>query len=46
MTLGEMAQDWVVRGKGDIDELKKQLHPSNGKCKLIGSLRFHVSICL
>ena len=35
-----MAQDWVVRGKGDIDELKKQLYPAMVNVNLLEGLRF------
>ena len=42
-SFGEMAQDWVVRGKGDIDELKKQLYLAMVNVNLLEGLRFYVS---
>ena len=38
-----MAQDWVVKGKGDIDELKKQLYLAMVNVNLLEGLRFYVS---
>ena len=40
---GEMAQDYTVKGKGDIDELKKQLYLAMVNVNLLEGLRFYVS---
>ena len=39
----EMAQDYTVKGKGDIDELKKQLYLAMVNVNLLEGLRFYVS---
>ena len=39
----EMAQDYTVKGKGDIDELKKQLYLAMINVNLLEGLRFYVS---
>jgi ribonucleoside-diphosphate reductase beta chain len=42
-SFGEMALDYVVKKKGDIDELKKQLYLAMVNVNLLEGLRFYVS---
>ena len=39
----EMAQDYTVKGKGDLDEVKKQLYLAMVNVNLLEGLRFYVS---
>jgi ribonucleoside-diphosphate reductase beta chain len=39
----EMAQDYFVKGKGDLDEVKKQLYLAMINVNLLEGLRFYVS---
>jgi ribonucleoside-diphosphate reductase beta chain len=39
----EIAQDYVIKGKGDMDEVKKQLYLAMVNVNLLEGLRFYVS---